>query len=162
MLVRLVDGVRRRNLHVTVHDPHATVAALLAAVAPGRPAATVRVDGRTVRAGQPLDRAGIGDGAEVVLIAGTDPPDGNDPSRPDRPVADLAVVDGLDCGRRFGLAPAATCSAETTADPTERPRRWASPIPPSHATTSRWWWLPTPPSPWPTPVPPTAPPSTAR
>ncbi|MGI8711263.1 MAG: FtsK/SpoIIIE domain-containing protein, partial [Acidimicrobiales bacterium] len=102
MLVRFVDGDSGGNAVVTVHDPHANVAALVAALAPGRPPATVAVDGREVRCAQPLDRAGIGDGSEVVIAAGR----GSDaPSARTRAVAELVVVDGLDVGRRLPLPP---------------------------------------------------------
>lgn len=106
MMIRLFDGPRRRDLLVTVHDPEATVADLVAAVAPGRGEVSVGVDGREVRPANPLDRIGLADGSEVEL----------NPSDPDgrcRPAPDpaacaalvLAVVDGPDAGRRVPLRP---------------------------------------------------------
>ncbi len=90
---------RVRDLVVEIADPDATVADLAEALDPSRSAGPLVVDGRSVPAALPLDRAGIGDGATVArgsappVCAGTDP------------VARIEVVAGFATGETFDLVP---------------------------------------------------------
>ncbi|MBX3286168.1 MAG: FHA domain-containing protein, partial [Actinobacteria bacterium] len=101
MLIRYLDGARRRDLRVAVADPDATVADLAAALHPEHPVGPLLVDGRPVAAATPLDRAGIADGATVCRP----PAPGLPPPPPRRPeVVELVVTAGPDSGRRVLLA----------------------------------------------------------
>lgn len=102
MLIRHLDGIRFRDLHVAVADPDATVADLAAALEPLRPAGPLLVDGRVVAAPTPLDRAAIAHGATVRR-----PPEPGLPPPPASPARGLVltVTAGPDSGRSLRLPP---------------------------------------------------------
>src|SRR5699024_8998233 len=89
--------VGSRDLEIHINDPEATVADLFRALDPDRPVTSLRVDGRTVAASTPLDRAALGDGSEVRT---DDPPEAPDH---DPPKAVVEVLSGLDSGRVHDL-----------------------------------------------------------
>jgi len=118
MHIRFLDAARARDVAVDVASPDATIADLSAAIDPHRPVGPLLVDGRSVGAATPLDRAGIGDGAVVSRPAdratpasATDRPAApaadSCPATSTEPVLTLAVTTGFDAGRELRLAPGA-------------------------------------------------------
>lgn len=107
MQIVLMDGARAHELEVVVHDPEATVADLVTAVAGDRAHGLVLLADRTpIPFERRLDRAGIRSGAEIRLLPSnqvtTDPVpvEGNAPAP-----LEVAVVGGLDAGRRTPIGP---------------------------------------------------------
>ncbi|MGI8755464.1 MAG: FtsK/SpoIIIE domain-containing protein [Acidimicrobiales bacterium] len=106
MMIRLLDGPSGQDLLVTVHDPEATVADLIAAVSPGGGEVAVSVDGREVRPANLLNRVGLADGSEVALEpAHPGGHRGPGPGAAASPAVVLTVVGGPDAGRRIALRP---------------------------------------------------------
>ena len=137
--VRLLRAGHHLDVDITVHDPHAIVADLVAAL--GGTTQDLVVDGRTLRAGQPLDRAHVAEGSLVALADAVRtrrrdrpvarPPDGRaeglghdgrgaGPRPPAHPaILAVRVVDGFDCGARFPLPLGRTVLGRAdVADPT--------------------------------------------
>ncbi len=110
MQIVLTDRGRAHELDVLVHDPDATVADLVAALAGGRTDLALEAQGVVLPADRRLDRAGIRSGAPVRLVAGprgvgaagrARVPDGlgaDDGATPG--LTEVAVVGGLDAGAR--------------------------------------------------------------
>lgn len=100
MFLRDLTGPCPRDVVVRIDDPEATVADLAEALDPQGPPCSLLVDGRLVAAATPLDRARIGDGAEVGL-ADRVPPDPT--GTPSPAVVAVTVTVGPDAGRRVLL-----------------------------------------------------------
>ncbi|WCO67799.1 FtsK/SpoIIIE domain-containing protein [Iamia majanohamensis] len=109
MQIVLIDRGRAHELDVLVHDPDATVADLVAALAGGRTDVALEAQGTVLPGDRRLDRAGIRSGAPVRLVPA--PPGGVGPA-PGAPVladgpgdglTEVAVVGGLDAGARAVL-----------------------------------------------------------
>ncbi len=115
MQIVYVNGDDRRELDVRVNNPSATVGDLVQALDPTRtpsPSAdqrlsrTLMIEDRAVDPDFELGEAGLHEGAVVSLTAPQAGPWG--PTPPSPPVLaerELAVVNGLDAGRRFPIAP---------------------------------------------------------
>lgn len=100
MYLRDLSGPRPRDVTVHIDDPEATVADLSEALAPDLPPGALLVDDRTVAAATPLDRARIGDGAEVCRAGGPQP---RSASSTQVPAVVVTVTVGPDAGRRVVL-----------------------------------------------------------
>lgn len=109
-------GASTREVQALLHDPDATLADLLASLAPeAPPGTTLRADGVPIPLSRRADRAGIRDGSTVQVVEPEDgrvddpartPTDqaGAPPSMSPAAVFELSVVGGLDAGGRRFLA----------------------------------------------------------
>jgi S-DNA-T family DNA segregation ATPase FtsK/SpoIIIE len=109
------DGDHRLELDIRVNNPSATVADLADALGDGTGGHTVLVGDHPADPDFELLEAGLHEGAEVRLaapgtvgrgpLAGADVVAAPGASSRDGPGLELAVVNGLDAGRRYPLAP---------------------------------------------------------
>lgn len=111
MQIVLTDRGRIHELDVVVHDPDATVADLVVALAGERPDLALEAQGVVLPPERRLDRAGIRSGAPVRLVAppspGASAADGTGAHEPEAAPAlgltEVAVIGGLDAGARAVL-----------------------------------------------------------
>lgn len=106
VLIRHITADRSRDLVVTIDDPDATIGDLADALEPDLPTGPLLVDGRSVSAATPLDRAGLGDGAVISRPDAVGPslPPSSCGSAPWGPVvASLVTTTGFDAGHHVAL-----------------------------------------------------------
>lgn len=101
MYLRDLSGTHPRDVSVRIDDPEATIADLAEALDPHDPPGSLLIDGRPVAAATPLDRARIGDGAEVRRTNGPRPAT---EAASDAPMVAVTVTVGPDAGHRVLLA----------------------------------------------------------